>query len=90
MADGEAGMKVVAVIPARYASRRFPGKALADLAGKPMVQHVVERAAQAKTVDRVLVATDDERIAAAVRAFGTETVLTAPGHPSGTDRKSVV
>ncbi|MCI0371784.1 MAG: NTP transferase domain-containing protein, partial [candidate division NC10 bacterium] len=60
-------MKVVAVIPARYASSRFPGKALADLAGKPMVQHVAERAAQAKTVDRVLVATDDERIAAAVR-----------------------
>jgi len=79
-------MKVVAVIPARYASRRFPGKALADLAGKPMVQHVVERAAQAKTVDRVLVATDDERIAVAVRAFGTEAVLTDPGHPSGTDR----
>ncbi|MBI2164562.1 MAG: 3-deoxy-manno-octulosonate cytidylyltransferase [candidate division NC10 bacterium] len=79
-------MKVVAVIPARYASRRFPGKALADLAGKPMVQHVAERAAQAKTVDRVLVATDDERIAAAVRAFGTEAVLTAPRHPSGTDR----
>lgn len=79
-------MRVVAVIPARYASRRFPGKALADLAGKPMVQHVVERAAQAKTVDRVLVATDDERIAAAVRAFGTEAVLTAPSHLSGTDR----
>ena len=79
-------MRVVAVIPARYASSRFPGKALADLAGKPMVQHVVERAAEAKTVDRVLVATDDERIAAAVRAFGTEAVLTAPGHPSGTDR----
>jgi 3-deoxy-manno-octulosonate cytidylyltransferase (CMP-KDO synthetase) len=79
-------MKVVAVIPARYASSRFPGKALADLAGKPMVQHVVERAAQAKTVGRVLVATDDERIAAAVRAFGTEAVLTDPGHPSGTDR----
>ncbi len=79
-------MKVVAVIPARYASSRFPGKVLADLAGKPMVQHVVERAAQAKTVGRVLVATDDERIAAAVRAFGTEAVLTDPGHPSGTDR----
>jgi 3-deoxy-manno-octulosonate cytidylyltransferase (CMP-KDO synthetase) len=77
---------VVAVIPARYASSRFPGKALADLAGKPMVQHVAERAAEAKTVDRVLVATDDERIAAAVRAFGTEAVLTDPGHPSGTDR----
>lgn len=79
-------MKVVAVIPARYASSRFPGKALADLAGKPMVQHVVERAAQAKSVHRVLVATDDERIAAAVRTFGTEAVLTDPHHPSGTDR----
>jgi 3-deoxy-manno-octulosonate cytidylyltransferase (CMP-KDO synthetase) len=79
-------MKVVAVIPARYASSRFPGKALAEIAGKPMVQHVVERAAQAKSVDRVLVATDDERIAAAVRAFGTEAVLTAATHPSGTDR----
>lgn len=79
-------MKVVAVIPARYASSRFPGKVLADLAGKPMVQHVVERTAQAKSVHRVLVATDDERIAAAIRAFGTEAVLTDPHHPSGTDR----
>ncbi|MBI4391494.1 MAG: 3-deoxy-manno-octulosonate cytidylyltransferase [candidate division NC10 bacterium] len=79
-------MKVVAVIPARYASSRFPGKALAEIAGKPMVQHVAERAAQAKTVDRVLVATDDERIAAAVRAYGTEALLTATTHPSGTDR----
>ncbi|HEV8663714.1 MAG TPA: 3-deoxy-manno-octulosonate cytidylyltransferase [Candidatus Methylomirabilis sp.] len=79
-------MKVIAVIPARYASSRFPGKVLADLAGKPMVQHVAERAAQAKSVHRVLVATDDERIAAAVRAFGAEAVLTDPHHPSGTDR----
>jgi len=79
-------MRVVAVIPARYASSRFPGKALAEIAGKPMVQHVAERAAQAKTVGWVLVATDDERIAAAVRAYGTEAVLTSPSHPSGTDR----
>jgi 3-deoxy-manno-octulosonate cytidylyltransferase (CMP-KDO synthetase) len=78
--------RIVGVIPARYASSRFPGKALADLAGKPMVQHVVERAARAALLDEVLVATDDARIAEAVRRFGGKACMTSPTHPSGTDR----
>ncbi|MCS6861309.1 MAG: 3-deoxy-manno-octulosonate cytidylyltransferase [Abditibacteriales bacterium] len=77
---------VVGVIPARYASSRFPGKALADIAGKPMIQWVYERASQAECLQRLLVATDDERIAEAVRRFGGEVVMTSPEHPSGTDR----
>ncbi len=72
--------------PARYASSRFPGKALADIAGKPMIQWVYERARQAQCLQRLLVATDDERIAAAVQRFGGEVVMTSPHHPSGTDR----
>lgn len=79
-------MPVVAVIPARYASVRFPGKPLVSQTGKPLIQHVVERVRQAKSIDRVLVATDDERILAAVRGFDGECVMTSPVHPSGTDR----
>jgi 3-deoxy-manno-octulosonate cytidylyltransferase (CMP-KDO synthetase) len=78
--------RIVGVIPARYASSRFPGKALADLGGKPMVQHVVERARQARLLDEVLVATDDARILEAVQAFGGKACMTSPAHPSGTDR----
>jgi len=78
-------MKVLGVIPARYASRRFEGKALADLLGKPMIQHVYERASRAETLDGLLVATDDHRIFAAVKKFGGEVVMTAD-HPTGTDR----
>jgi len=77
---------VVAVIPARYASTRFPGKALAELCGKPMVQWVCERAAAATRIDRVLVATDDVRVYDCVEGFGGEAVMTAPTHPTGTDR----
>jgi 3-deoxy-manno-octulosonate cytidylyltransferase (CMP-KDO synthetase) len=73
------------IIPARYASTRFPGKALADLAGKPMVVRVCEKA-QASGAERVCVATDDERIARAVRAAGFEARMTRADHPSGTDR----
>jgi 3-deoxy-manno-octulosonate cytidylyltransferase (CMP-KDO synthetase) len=80
----------VAIIPARYRSTRLPGKALADLAGRPMVCHVAERAARARGIARVLVATDDARIAEAVRAIGIEVVLTRPEHPSGTDRLAEV
>lgn len=76
----------VAVIPARYASVRFPGKALVEVAGKPLIRHVWERACRLAAVERVLVATDDERIARAVTAFGGTVVLTRPDHPSGTDR----
>jgi 3-deoxy-manno-octulosonate cytidylyltransferase (CMP-KDO synthetase) len=74
------------VIPARYASSRFPGKALVDIADKPMIQWVYERTRQAHGVGRVLVATDDARIYHAVVGFGGEVVMTSPTHPTGTDR----
>ncbi|HNY28165.1 MAG TPA: 3-deoxy-manno-octulosonate cytidylyltransferase [Candidatus Sumerlaeota bacterium] len=79
-------MSVLAVIPARYASTRFPGKPLADLCGKPLVVHTCERAREAKRVDEVVVATDDARIARAVEANGFRAVMTSPDCPSGTDR----
>lgn len=78
-------IKSAVVIPARYASSRFPGKPLAMLCGKPMIQHVYEKAA-ASSADVVLVATDDQRIADAVSAFGGIPVMTSSEHPSGTDR----
>jgi 3-deoxy-manno-octulosonate cytidylyltransferase (CMP-KDO synthetase) len=78
--------RVVAVIPARYASTRFPGKALADIAGRPMIEHVYRRAAEARIVDAVVVATDDRRVAAAVESFGGIARLTAATHRTGTDR----
>lgn len=77
---------VLGVIPARYASTRFPGKPLALIAGKSMIQRVYEQACQARLVERVVVATDDARILEHVRAFGGEVLLTRPEHPSGTDR----
>ena len=76
---------VVAVIPARWASTRFPGKPMAELAGEPMIVHVVRRAAEARSVAHVIVATDDERIAKAAEKAGAEAVLTGEC-PSGTDR----
>ncbi len=78
-------MRVLGLIPARYASTRFPGKPLADLGGQSMIQRVVGQA-QLAGLARVVVATDDDRIADHVRAFGGEVVLTRPDHPSGTDR----
>ena len=83
-------MSVIAIIPARYASTRFPGKPLVDIAGKPMIQHVCERTSQAASVGRVIVATDDERIRSAVEDFGGEVVMTRDDHPSGTDRLAEV
>ena len=83
-------MKITAIIPARYASTRFEGKALANIMGKPMVQHVYERTAKASLVSEVIVATDDERIAAAVRAFGGRAEITLIGHETGTDRLAEV
>ena len=77
---------VLAVIPARFASTRLPGKILAEIAGRPMIEHVYRRAAAARLVHAVLVATDDERIAAAVRAFGGAALMTRADHVSGTDR----
>lgn len=76
--------KILGLIPARYASTRFPGKPLADIGGKPMIQRVYERAAG--VLEHVYVATDDERIANAVKAFGGKVVMTADTHKSGTDR----
>ena len=73
------------LIPARYASTRLPGKPLADIAGKPMIVRVAERAA-ASGARRVVVATDDERIASAVAAHGHEAIVTRSDHPTGTDR----
>jgi 3-deoxy-manno-octulosonate cytidylyltransferase (CMP-KDO synthetase) len=79
-------LAIVAIIPARFASTRFPGKPLSDIHGRPMVRHVYERARSARRIERVVVATDDERVAAAVRGFGGEVILTSTGHVSGTDR----
>ena len=77
--------RTLAVIPARYASTRFPGKVLAELCGKPMIQHVYEKAA-ASIADEVLVAADDQKVIDAVEAFGGKAIMTSPDHPSGTDR----
>jgi 3-deoxy-manno-octulosonate cytidylyltransferase (CMP-KDO synthetase) len=79
-------MNVVGIIPARYGSARFPGKALAQLTGMPLIQHVYEQAKQAKRLDEVIVATDDERIIAAVERFKGRAVMTSTNHRSGTDR----
>ncbi len=79
-------MKILGLIPARYASTRFPAKALADINGKSMIQRVVEQARQTPSLSRVVVATDDERIRAHVADFGGEVVMTSTHHQSGTDR----
>jgi 3-deoxy-manno-octulosonate cytidylyltransferase (CMP-KDO synthetase) len=82
--------KTVAIIPARFASTRLPGKALIEIAGKPMVCWVAERASEARNVDRVIVATDSQEILEAVGARGIEVVLTSSQHTSGTDRVAEV
>jgi 3-deoxy-manno-octulosonate cytidylyltransferase (CMP-KDO synthetase) len=79
-------MRAAVVIPARWASTRFPGKPLFAILGKPLIQHVWERCRKAKTVSQIIVATDDMRIAEAAFAFGAEVALTSPKHQSGTDR----
>lgn len=81
---------VLIVIPARYAAARFPGKPLAEIAGKPMIQHVFERAKKSQLAARVLVATEDERIKTAVEKAGGEAILTRPDHRTGTDRVAEV
>lgn len=78
--------RAVGVIPARWGATRFPGKSLAVIGGRPLLAWVVQRARQARQLAEVLVATDDERIAAAARDAGVNAVMTRPGHPSGTDR----
>lgn len=82
--------KVLGVIPARWASSRFPGKALAMIAGRPMIERVWRQAARCATLDQIVVATDDERIAGCVREFGGEVVMTPADTPTGTDRIAIV
>ena len=83
-------MKILCVIPARYASTRLPGKPLADIAGKPMICRVYDRAVQAKCLSEVVVATDDQRVQQAVEAHGGKAMMTAKDHPTGTDRLAEV
>ena len=83
-------MKILCVIPARYASTRLPGKPLKDVAGKPMICRVYDRASQAKTLSGVVVATDDERILREVEDHGGRAMMTAKDHPTGTDRLAEV
>lgn len=83
-------MEIVAVIPARFASTRLPGKPLLSETGRPLIQHVVEAARRAKSLERIIVATDDERIAGAVEAFGGEAMMTRSDHATGTDRVAEV
>jgi 3-deoxy-manno-octulosonate cytidylyltransferase (CMP-KDO synthetase) len=75
-----------AIIPARFNSTRFPGKPIIEIDGKTLIEHVYRRVEQASLVDRIVVATDDSRVADAVRRFGATAVMTRPDHPSGTDR----
>ncbi len=79
-------MKIIGVIPARYGSTRFPGKALADIGGKPMIQHVWESASKSKLINELYVATDDKRIFDAVGRFWGKAVMTSTKHKSGSDR----
>lgn len=83
-------MKVLCVIPARYASTRLPGKPLSMINGKPMIQRVYERAVQARLPQEVVVATDHEAVYKAVEGFGGRAMMTSPDHPSGTDRLAEV
>jgi len=82
-------MKVLGVIPARFGSTHFPGKALARIAGRPLIEHVVARCRQARRLSEIIVATDDDRIAAVARGF-CRVEMTSSGHPSGTDRVAEV
>ncbi len=90
MSRERSAVRVLGVIPARYAATRLDGKALADIAGKPMIQHVYERARRARRLDDLVIATDDERILVAAREFGAPAALTSRDHPSGTDRVAEV
>lgn len=90
ISGGTVKPRVLAVIPARFASSRFEGKVLANLAGKPLVQHVYERTSGCDAVSRTVVATDDPRVADAVNGFGGEVVMTSPEHRNGTERTAEV
>lgn len=82
--------RIVALIPARYGSTRFPGKPLAELAGRPIIEHVYRRTAECRALSAVIVATDDQRVADTVRTFGGDVRLTSAKHASGTDRLAEV
>ncbi len=82
--------RILGVIPARFASTRFPGKALASLAGRPMIEHVWERASQSRYLTDLVIATDDDRIATVARRFGARVRMTSPHHATGTDRLAEV
>ena len=79
-------MEAIGIIPARFAAIRFPGKVLEEVAGKPILQHVYERARKAGSLDKVIIATDDDRIVKTAKGFGAEAVMTSKDHRSGTDR----
>ena len=79
-------MRILGVIPARWGSTRFPGKSLHPILGRPLILWVVEAVQRARRLDEIIVATDDDRIAAAVAACGVSVAMTSPDHPSGTDR----
>ena len=83
---GRISVKVIACIPARYGSTRFPAKVLAKDTGKFLIQHTYERACRAKLIEKVLIATDDKRVFEAVQSFGGDAVMTSSEHASGTDR----
>ena len=82
--------RVLGVIPARFASTRFPAKPLALLGGKPVIQHVYERALEAKSIGHIVIATDDERILNTALAFGADARMTSADHLSGTDRAAEI
>src|SRR6202008_2832154 len=90
MIHSDVRTRILGVIPARFASSRFPGKALALLAGKPILQHVYERASQARYLSKLIIATDDDRIAKVARSFRAQVQMTRPDHVSGTDRVAEV
>lgn len=78
--------EILAIIPARFASHRFPGKVIAELAGKPLVVHTYERTIQAKCISKAVIATDDQKVVDALAPYDIEVIMTSPDHPSGTDR----
>lgn len=83
-------MKITAIIPARYASTRFKGKPLANILGKPMIQHVYEGVSKSKLIDDIIIATDDDRIFNTAKSFGANVIMTSPYHTTGTDRVAEV
>src|SRR3954468_13129519 len=88
--NSASGLAATVIIPARFASTRFPAKIIAAQTGKPLVQHVVDQVRKCRRIKEVIVAIDDQRIAEALRPLGTRCVMTSPSHVSGTDRVAEV